>query len=45
MCEESHLSVEFITNDVDGLILYNGPLTEPEPDEIIVSGKPGIIHT
>lgn len=36
MCEESHLSLEFITKKEEGLLLYNGPMTEPELDEIVV---------
>lgn len=37
MCEESHLSLEFIASKKeDGLLLYNGPMTEPELDEIVV---------
>lgn len=37
MCEESHLSLEFITKKDEGLLLYNGPLVSPEPEEIILS--------
>ncbi|CAG7819551.1 unnamed protein product [Allacma fusca] len=37
MCEESHLSLEFITKRDDGLLLYNGPMVAPEPNETIVS--------
>ncbi|XP_023290813.1 neural-cadherin isoform X1 [Orussus abietinus] len=37
MCDESHLSFEFITRKADGLLLYNGPIVPPEPDEIMVS--------
>jgi hypothetical protein len=36
MCEESHLSIEFITKKDEGLLLYNGPMVEPEPEEIIL---------
>ncbi|XP_035701024.1 neural-cadherin isoform X3 [Folsomia candida] len=36
MCEESHLSIEFITKKEDGLLLYNGPMVEPETDELIL---------
>lgn len=39
MCDNSHLSFEFITRKADGLLLYNGPIVPPEPDEIMVSGK------
>ena len=39
MCEESHLSIEFIatTKREDGLLLYNGPMVAPEPNETVVS--------
>ncbi|CAG0914580.1 unnamed protein product, partial [Notodromas monacha] len=37
MCSESHLSVEFLTESRDGLIFYNGPVSAPDPDEVIVS--------
>ncbi|XP_059485823.1 neural-cadherin isoform X5 [Neocloeon triangulifer] len=37
MCDNSHLSLEFITRKGDGLLLYNGPIVQPEPEEIIVS--------
>jgi len=37
MCEESHLSLEFITKKDERLLLYNGPLVAPEPEEIILS--------
>lgn len=39
MCDNSHLSFEFITRKSDGLLLYNGPIVPPESDEIMVSGK------
>lgn len=39
MCDNSHLSFEFITKKPDGLLLYNGPIVPPEADEIMVSGK------
>lgn len=39
MCDNSHLSFEFITRKSDGLLLYNGPIVPPEVDEIMVSGK------
>lgn len=29
-CEESHLSLEFMTKSADGLILYNGPIVRPD---------------
>ncbi|XP_017766893.1 PREDICTED: neural-cadherin isoform X1 [Eufriesea mexicana] len=37
MCDNSHLSFEFITKKPDGLLLYNGPIVPPEVDEIMVS--------
>ncbi|XP_025153789.1 neural-cadherin isoform X3 [Harpegnathos saltator] len=37
MCDNSHLSFEFITRKSDGLLLYNGPIVPPESDEIMVS--------
>ncbi|XP_044743242.1 neural-cadherin isoform X2 [Chrysoperla carnea] len=37
MCDNSHLSFEFITRKSDGLLLYNGPIVPPEQDEIMVS--------
>ncbi|XP_076325233.1 neural cadherin isoform X1 [Tachypleus tridentatus] len=33
-CENSHLSLEFMTLKPNGLLLYNGPITNPEPREI-----------
>lgn len=39
MCDNSHLSLEFITRKGDGQLLYNGPITPPEPEEVMVSGK------
>jgi len=36
MCEESHLSLEFITKKEDGILLYNGPMTEPEDEEVVI---------
>lgn len=32
-CEDTHLSLEFITTSSDGLLLYNGPLHNPAPGE------------
>jgi len=32
-CEDSHTSLELMTTEDDGLILYQGPLTEPEEGE------------
>ncbi|KAK0172407.1 hypothetical protein PV328_005726 [Microctonus aethiopoides] len=37
MCDNSHLSFEFITRKSDGLLLYNGPIVPPESDEVMVS--------
>nr|CAD7587463.1 unnamed protein product [Timema genevievae] len=37
MCDTSHLSLEFITRKADGMLLYNGPIVPPEPDELLVS--------
>ncbi|XP_070067863.1 neural-cadherin isoform X4 [Drosophila takahashii] len=37
MCDESHLSLEFITRKPDGLIIYNGPIVPPERDETLIS--------
>ncbi|TGZ48742.1 Uncharacterized protein DBV15_06802 [Temnothorax longispinosus] len=36
MCDNSHLSFEFITRKSDGLLLYNGPIVPPEVDEIMI---------
>nr|CAD7597146.1 unnamed protein product [Timema genevievae] len=37
MCDNSHLSLEFITRKEDGLLLYNGPIVSPETEELLVS--------
>lgn len=37
MCDNSHISLEFLTRRADGLLFYNGPITPPETDETIVS--------
>lgn len=37
MCDNSHLSLEFVTRKSEGLLLYNGPIVAPEPEEILVS--------
>ncbi|KRG03485.1 uncharacterized protein Dmoj_GI22312, isoform C [Drosophila mojavensis] len=37
MCDQSHLSLEFITRKPDGLIIYNGPIVPPERDEMLIS--------
>ncbi|XP_066976565.1 neural-cadherin-like isoform X1 [Macrobrachium rosenbergii] len=36
-CESSHLSVEFLTTDPEGLIFYNGPLLSPEKNKNFVT--------
>ncbi|XP_064079326.1 neural-cadherin-like isoform X1 [Macrobrachium nipponense] len=37
MCDNSHISLEFLTRRPEGLLFYNGPITPPETDEMIVS--------
>lgn len=37
MCDDSHLSIEFITRKSDGLLIYNGPIVPPESDEQLIS--------
>ncbi|XP_065164456.1 neural-cadherin isoform X4 [Atheta coriaria] len=37
MCDTSHLHFEFVTKKQEGLLLYNGPIVPPEPDEELVS--------
>ncbi|XP_047118591.1 neural-cadherin-like [Schistocerca piceifrons] len=37
MCDNSHLSLEFITKKKDGMLLYNGPIVPPETNEVLVS--------
>ncbi|XP_076032082.1 neural cadherin isoform X3 [Oratosquilla oratoria] len=37
MCDNSHISLNFLARRPDGLLFYNGPITPPEPDEILVS--------
>lgn len=40
-CFESHLSLEFITEAADGLLLYSGPVAEPglwDPEDFIAIG-------
>ena len=47
-CEETHLSLEFITTSADGTLIYNGPITSPvsEDDPLdfilleLISGRP-----
>ncbi|UYV67730.1 hmr-1 [Cordylochernes scorpioides] len=35
-CEASHLSLEFMTLKPSGLLLYNGPISNPDPHETAV---------
>lgn len=35
-CESSHFQIDFMTLSPNGLILYNGPISEADPGEIIV---------
>ncbi|EEC17239.1 Gb2-cadherin, putative [Ixodes scapularis] len=35
-CEESHLSLEFMTDRATGLLLYNGPISRPDPGELVI---------
>ena len=35
LCEESHLSVEFLAKKPEGVILYNGPIVPPEDEELL----------
>nr|XP_021206767.2 neural-cadherin isoform X3 [Bombyx mori] len=37
MCDDSHLSFEFITRKSEGVLIYNGPIVPPESEEIMVS--------
>ena len=37
MCDTSHLSLEFLTKKADGMLLYNGPMTTPEPEETLIT--------
>ena len=37
LCEDSHLSVEFLTRKEDGVLLYNGPIVPPEREEMLIS--------
>ena len=37
LCEESHLSIEFMTRKPDGTLLYNGPIGPPEEEENLIS--------
>lgn len=38
MCENSHLSIEFLAKKPDGTLLYNGPMVPPESEETLISG-------
>lgn len=49
-CEDSTTSIEFLTQKADGLILYNGPVTELGPNDprdfialFLVNGYP-VLH-
>ncbi|KFM57364.1 Neural-cadherin, partial [Stegodyphus mimosarum] len=51
-CEKSHFHLEFMTQNQNGLILYNGPISEADPGEKIVqdffslelqNGKPRLL--
>ncbi|XP_067135660.1 neural-cadherin-like isoform X2 [Centruroides vittatus] len=35
-CENSHLSLEFMTRSPNGLLFYNGPIANPDPGEVSV---------
>nr|CAD7461382.1 unnamed protein product [Timema tahoe] len=37
VCDNNHLSLEFISSNTDGMLLYNGPIMQPEMDQRIVS--------
>ena len=39
LCDESHLSIEFLTrrDSPNGVLLYNGPIVPPEPEERLIS--------
>jgi hypothetical protein len=37
LCDESHLSIEFLTRKPDGVLLYNGPIVPPEREEMLIS--------
>ncbi|XP_055930136.1 neural-cadherin-like isoform X4 [Argiope bruennichi] len=51
-CERSHLSLEFMTRKPDGLLLYNGPIANPDVGEVapqdfisleLQSGRPRLL--
>lgn len=35
-CEQSHFSLEFMTRKPNGLLFYNGPISDPEFGEVVV---------
>lgn len=35
-CDSSHLSLEILTLEPHGLIFYNGPMVDPEPEEVLI---------
>nr|CAD7427266.1 unnamed protein product [Timema monikensis] len=37
VCDDNHLSLEFISSNMDGMLLYNGPIMRPETDQRVVS--------
>jgi hypothetical protein len=43
MCENSHLSIEFLAKKPDGTLLYNGPMVPPETEETLISGLETIL--
>lgn len=45
VCDSSHLSLEFVTRKADGLMLYNGPIVPPEPEETLVSGTNSVFNS
>lgn len=45
VCQHSHISLEFITATSEGVLLYNGPLTSPNPNKELVPGIPYIRPT
>ena len=43
MCENSHLSIEFLAKKPDGTLLYNGPMVPPESEETLISGRSSFV--
>lgn len=39
-CTPTHLSLEFLTEKGDGLLLYNGPTGPPNSNAALLTGKP-----